>query len=778
MDNINKLTAIILLFAWSQSSFSQNLMISGKLISKESKQKIEGQANIFLINDSAVIAGTSSDINGNFVLHHVRPGNYEIKITSIIYDSLTIFTSNLLKDHHFGTIELCPKVHSLDDINISAPANSIVRFDRQLFFPTESNLKSSSNGVDLLDDLKIKGLEIRKDNNSIVGERGGAIVVRINGAPANQKELLSIDPKDVIRIEYHDFPSLRYGSAEGVVDLIVKRKETGGQIAWNSRNTFYKPWWGDAFLDAKFYRGASQFGIRGTYTLHSYRKGYNSGRDIYKYDDGSQIVRELNGIPSKLKEYYSTITANYSYSIPDKFLFSAQLIFDMWNESPKINQGSIIERKESGSKELSFVDDNTYKENKPTFDLYLQKHFSKKDILAINIVGSHFNTESTRHLVEKFENNNITDINSVIDGSKYSIIGDIYFEKPFSKGQLTTGITHTLGLSKNDYTSQSELFETDLTTNNSYTYLQWVGKIKKLSYGIGTGCTFFIQKQKGYKKRINTNINPSIRLSYPLTQKMQLRYMGRIQLANPGLGETNAVEIPLNTYLYWKGNSSLNPYTSYTNILSLLYNLPKIRFSMELFDRYTPKGILNNFFQEGDKIFTQQINGDIFHHLYITGGANIRLFKDRLNFNANGGLRWMQSKSDFYNHINKNWFTSLSASYRIEKVTVWSNFSTRKNNLIGESLFKGEQLFSAGSDYRNKDLTIGLGYMTLASGHAYANIKLSKYYQSNIKSYNTDFNDLIYLRLSWNFKVGKAYKSQNRIQYNSDTDNGIKRVDK
>lgn len=768
---MNRLLLIFLIVFVSFDGIAQNLTLTGHLVSAEDSTSIEA-ANVFIWRDNEIVSSTISDKNGQFQTHDLLAGNYTIKATHMLYDSLTIAVSNLSSNTNLGKIWFYTKFNSLDEVSVTT-ASTIVKIDRQLFFPSQEDLRKSSNGVDLIENLGITGLIILKSDNSIVGERGGSIPIRINGAPANPKELLAIDPKNVIRIEYHDFPSLRYGNAEGLIDIIVRQREDGGQVVWNSRSAFALPW-GDAYFSTKLNRGKSQWGISAAYTLHSYKKNHQSREDVYVYSDGQTIARELEGTPSKFKEYYVDATAFYSYSIPDNLLFSAKVLYSMWDENPITLRGNIIEKKSTlaNTRTIHLTNEQTHKENKPSFDLYLQKKLPQNQIIAINVVGSSFNITRTQEILEEEGGVPLTDITSIVDGSKYSIIGDVYFEREFSEGKLLAGITHTYGHSENDY-SGTTLYQSILRANNTYTYLEWYGKIKELTYGIGSGLTFNSQRQENYANRNDTYINPTIRMSYPLRKNTQLRYQGKVIIRNAQLGETNAVETPLDAYLWWRGNPNLKPVVNYMNTLSLSQSIRKVRVNFDIFESYTPKGIMNNYFEEGGKLISQQINGDAIHHLHITGGVGVRLMKDRLNLNASGGLRWMQSKSEFFNHIERYWTVSGNASYRVDNITFWASISPKRHNLIGESLYKASQLISAGADYRRKELTIGLGYMTYGQEYTSERLKLSKYYQNHTRSYNSDFQNLLYLRLSWNFNFGKTYKAQNRLQYKEDTDSGV-----
>ena len=61
--------------------------------------------------------------------------------------------------------------------------------------------------------------------------------MRINGVKAEIQEVKALLPADVLKIEYHDNPGLRYGNVAAVIDIILKEKKNGGSISGELMNT-------------------------------------------------------------------------------------------------------------------------------------------------------------------------------------------------------------------------------------------------------------------------------------------------------------------------------------------------------------------------------------------------------------------------------------------------------------------------------------------------------------------------------------------------------------
>ena len=76
--------------------------------------------------------------------------------------------------------------------------------------------------------LLVKGLEAN----------GGSVQTRINGIVATSTEVAALLPKEIVRIEFIENPGERYGDSSlgAVVDIIVRRRETGGLVNTQATN--------------------------------------------------------------------------------------------------------------------------------------------------------------------------------------------------------------------------------------------------------------------------------------------------------------------------------------------------------------------------------------------------------------------------------------------------------------------------------------------------------------------------------------------------------------
>lgn len=151
---------------------------------------------------------------------------------------------------------------SLDEIVISA-SSTISKINQRIVFPTKLQLDHSANGMQLLNTMMLSGLNINPMTNTISSSDGGKVVLQINGVNTTSEEILTLQPRQIRRIEYSDYAGIRYGEASKIVNYIVTRDDKGGIIGMDLMNSLNILAGGDVFF-AKFNKGKSEYALNYT----------------------------------------------------------------------------------------------------------------------------------------------------------------------------------------------------------------------------------------------------------------------------------------------------------------------------------------------------------------------------------------------------------------------------------------------------------------------------------------------------------------------------------
>lgn len=152
-------------------------------------------------------------------------------------------------------------------------------------FPTAHQLKAATDGLTLLQRLQLNRIQVDPIRQKITSSNQGDVQLRINGAKVEIQEILALRPEDVIRIEYHDEPGLRYGDGTAaVIDYIIRRHQTGGYVGINISGPITTIW-GNNNVTAKVNHKKSEWGINyyGGYRL--FDEYWRENTETFNYTD-------------------------------------------------------------------------------------------------------------------------------------------------------------------------------------------------------------------------------------------------------------------------------------------------------------------------------------------------------------------------------------------------------------------------------------------------------------------------------------------------------------
>ncbi len=113
----------------------------------------------------------------------------------------------------------------LDEIVVQAP-RVIRKADMDVFYPSQTAVEYSKNGMQMLRNLMIPTLNV-DDFSGTVKSSGQSVQLRINGRVATTEQVQSLLPETIKRVEWIDNPGLRYNGANAVVNFIVTNPDAG-----------------------------------------------------------------------------------------------------------------------------------------------------------------------------------------------------------------------------------------------------------------------------------------------------------------------------------------------------------------------------------------------------------------------------------------------------------------------------------------------------------------------------------------------------------------------
>ena len=713
------------------------------------------------------VMGVTTDADGRFLMKEVEAGSYVLQCSYVGYESFTMKLTSFNKNIDLGEIRLKSSSALLDEVVVKGE-KVIQKIDRQLVMPTEAQKKASTNGVSLLQHLQLSGLTVNPMTKSIATNYGEAVQLCINGVQATHEEVVALRPEDVVRVEYHEQPGLRYGGAAAVIDYIVKRKESGGNVSADLTNGVSPLGFGDYQLSGKYHQGKSTF----TALMQWSRRDLEWNREneeTFYYPHQVITNSEVVASPNRIKYDYITTSLNYNYTNGEK---------SMLNIAFRNNTKDIPH---------SFTDRNTllYQEDKvyevkdreqsktviPSLDIYYQLNMKNGQHLYFDVVGTYLGSDYGRTYSMTEQGETPVEIISKTEGDKYSLIGEAIYERPLWGGKFTTGMKHNQATMDNVYQGDA-LTKVSMKTAETSLFAEYQSKVKKLNYTLGIGAmrTFYSQGDAKQEKYI---FRPTLNLSYSLG-KVFLRYNASLSGYAPSLSELSDVEQPMDAYQVRRGNPDLKSVTYFTNRLSASYRAKGVSAEVSARYSYDDKPIMEETLYENGRFIRTYNNQKAFHRLNFQANLQLQPFKQYVSIKLNPYFNRYISRGNTYTHTHSNWGFRGSIIGMYKNWIAMLDMFTSYHEFWGETINKGEAVHSVALGYNKEKWAIqALVFNPFTKDYHQGVENVSKLAPNKQLAFSRDFCPMFMLNVSFNLNFGKQKSEANQRIRNSDTDAGI-----
>lgn len=168
----------ILVVSMVQGVFAQQIIIKGTVKDATSKKAAEYVNVVLQTADSVFVGGTTTNGKGDFLLNKVYAGNYLLALSCVGYRTQFIVLDGIKQNINLGEILLEDDAVAMEGVTVSA-SGQISHSDRKLIFPSERQMKVSTNGVNLLQQMMLPRIQINPMNNEIgvLGEENFSFVL-------------------------------------------------------------------------------------------------------------------------------------------------------------------------------------------------------------------------------------------------------------------------------------------------------------------------------------------------------------------------------------------------------------------------------------------------------------------------------------------------------------------------------------------------------------------------------------------------------------------------
>ena len=739
-------------------------------------------ANIQLLNpkDSSFLCGGVSNANGDFVIP-CQQKQVLMKVSFVGYKTIC----KLVPIARIGNVRMQANSYLLKGVTVEA-ARVVEKVDRQIIFPTKEQVKTASNGYDLLDNLSLPTIIVNRAERKVQSLKGGDVQIRINDVKASMQDVLALQPDEVTKVEFINVPGLKYGDSnlDAVINYQVRRRYAG-YVGGVSTMQGTKAGFNNSDGYFKYNVKKSEFSINYSFSYRSVEERSYESLGTYHLPTGETLHRNYLGYDSPFLYTTNNVQLGYNLSEPDKYTLNVRLNFYNHN-SPVRGMNQLYQ--ESGKANQYLQNNRKMLEQIPSLDIYYSLNMPYDQNLALNLVGTYIGTDYQYRMREytfnkspdeSVKNAPLTDYSYDATGRKRSLIGEGTYSKSWKQMALSVGGQYNISHTDNIYVGSSNA-DTELKYSNLYLFTQLQGQQKWFSYQVGVGATrsSIHQGENGYSKWL---FRPQVTLQAKASDHLSFKWSSKITSDIPSLSDLSELRQYSNSFEARDGNSGLKPFTGYNNTLSASWNIPLMSVYLEgnwtYYDKPIATSILPEKREDGSYLFVSKPENQKSHdykHLLLT--PEVHLIKDHLDLNLMCEYQNVKTKGLDYSHefnyfsygaeiryMTGNWNIGYGA-YKVEK-SFW-----------GEKTNGGEPTSNLAVTYSYKNWQFGvLGlFVFYPHGCVYKDELFNKYVQQKNKVRLADQGNMLVFAASFNFSHGRRYHTGSRKLNNSDRDNGIR----
>ena len=472
--------------------------------------------------------------------------------------------------------------------------------DHILAIPTKEQRKHAVTGYDLLSNLMIPGVSVERSTGSVTTPNGAATLY-IDGREVDFREVQSLRPKDVSRVEYFDVPTGKYAKDAYAINIIMKPLNNGGYTQLDaSQNVGYL--YGDYNLISKFVTGTKSYNLWAGYSLKNPKSAMDENETFIFPDYQLNRLQHYNNADNRQTEEYvqasiSNRGRKYIWMLRGGMAWNASKngvnngMTEYWKTAAAIKNGSILDintRNKSYRPSVYFYGLHTFSNTK-SLDYVFDGYYSRNDY-------------------DRLYNDDNGSFRSLVKEDYYYIKANANYSMAFShRNRLAFSLYEFMRISDSEYIGTSA-YNQNLHSSETILFADYSQRLGSFFFDINPGLSFLTYRLEGMKSINHLTPRLQARATYRIDKVQQLQFMFALGNTYPRINTINNVEQQIDPIIILKGNSNMDN--------SILLN-PRLSHTLNL----------NKFaLQTGVSYFYQ--NHSIISDYYIRDGHLISTFRD------------------------------------------------------------------------------------------------------------------------------------------------------
>lgn len=635
--------------------------------------------------------------------------------------------------------------------------------DHILAIPTKEQRKHAVTGYDLLSNLMIPGVSVERSTGSVTTPNGAATLY-IDGREVDFREVQSLRPKDVSRVEYFDVPNGKYAKDAYAINIIMKPLNNGGYTQLDaSQNVGYL--YGDYNLISKFVTGTKSLNLWAGYSLENPKSSMDENETFIFPDYQLNRLQHYNNADNRQTEEYvqasiSNRGRKYIWMLRGGMAWNASKngvnygMTEYWKTAAAIKNGSILDintRNKSYRPSVYFYGLHTFSNTK-SLDYVFDGYYSRNDY-------------------DRLYNDDNVSFRSLVKEDYYYIKANANYSMAFShRNRLAFSLYEFMRISNSEYIGTSA-YNQNLHSSETILFADYSQRLGSFFFDINPGLSFLTYRLEGMKSINHLTPRLQARATYRIDKVQQLQFMFALGNTYPRINTINNVEQQIDPIIILKGNSNMDNSILLNPRLSHTLNLNKFALQTGVSYFYQNHSIISDYYiRDGHLISTfrddciyHRPSADISMTYKPSGTLNMKLSGQWVEHLVRGGAE----------HRNLPAFSGTAMiNYYVRDFSFGASIASPSRDLIDSQInrktFWGYQL-SAMWNHGNCAIEANANNLFMMKNNIVDELSAS-YYSFKQIDQSRSYNQYANLKIVYSFDYGKkTSKSPDYKHQNSDS---------
>lgn len=619
--------------------------------------------------------------------------------------------------------------------------------DHIVAVPTKQQRKHAVTGYDLLNNLMIPGISVNRKDGSITSP-AGLSTIYIDGREVDFREIQSLRPKDIARVEYYDIPSGKFSKDASAINFVLKKQNNGGYTQLDAlQGVGYLN--GDYNLISKYVIGTKSINLWAGYSLEDPSSSYskkeifdsehdNLLRENYQDRNYNRTSEEYlqASISNRGNKYIWMLRGGLSWNDKHNIAGNGTVAYILADALQNQTNVNLDIRNKTLRPSIYFYGLHTISDTK-SFDYALDGYYARNDY-------------------NRLYNEGYNEYSSIVRENYYYTKLDANYSASFGhNNRLAVILYEFLRMSESNYFG-ADTYSQNLRSSETILFADYSQRLGKFFYDITPGLSFLTYRLKGMKSINHLTPRLQTRMAYMINRKQQLQFAFALGNTYPRINTINNVEQQIDPIIILKGNPGMDNSILLSPRFS--YNLNLNRFAMQagISYSYQNHSIVTNYFFRNENLICTFRDDCIYHK----PGADISFTYKPSNL-LNMKLSGLWSEHIVRGGVEHRNISSFSANAQVNyyigdfSFGIW--FSTPTKDLIDSQIHRKtywQYQLSAMWNHENWAIEANVNNLFLMKNHIEDELA-STTYSYRETNWNRSFNQYATLKIVYSFDYGK-----------------------